>query len=288
MNCRELHSRLDDYFDDRAPPIERAAIEGHTRACESCRAAMAAERVFRERLRDLPVPEPDMARLEATLSSLSEAARLQRRWRRALFGGVPFAAAVVLGIAMTLEIPLQGSGNDDLQVMAVAPATESLALAAAEPPAAAPAEQADTAAPEPEGAADRVEAGEDAAGNRPEMPGLRLELNEVGELHLALESRRSLEEAIFTVMLPEGVELDDYPGQREVSWVGRIESGSNVVVLPLRSKEGKGGEITAHIAHIERQRSATLKMEAETDPPPETEPAPAEPATEPADPLAVM
>lgn len=263
MNCRELDSRLDDYFDGRSSPVERAAVEAHARACGPCRDAMTAEWSLREQLRNLPVPEPDMARLEATLSSLSEAERLQRHWRW-LAGGSSIAASLVVAIALTLEMPPQvGASGEDLRLATSAPAAEPVALAATERPDDEPADRG-TAASE------RTEGGGDVAANhataKPEMPGLRVELNEVGELQLGLESRRSLEEAIFTVLLPEGVELNGYPGQREVSWVGRIEPGSNTVVLPLRAEEGKGGEITAHIAHIERQRSATVKMEVAPPP----------------------
>jgi len=224
VNCPETIRRLDDYFDGCLSPAERAELEGHARACGRCADAVARERALRERLRRLPAPAPDLGRFEQAMAAAAEAEHLQRRKRWMTAGGA-MAAAMVLMIGFGLEPPLE-----DPAPGAIPPLAEVTTPAAAPPSTAV------------------------------EAPRLTMALNEEREIRLALESKHVLEDATFTILLPEGIEIRGFPGLREVSWVDRLEPGTNLLVLPLTARAGDGGEVTAHVTHVERRKSVTVLM----------------------------
>lgn len=256
MNCSEVRNRLDDYIDGYAPPAEHAAIGLHARRCPSCAALLEGERELLARLRGLPVPEPDMRIFSRAIAGAARAEEERERKRRHWnWAGAALAASVVMGLGLGLQATLTGSGEPTTQLLAQDDRNQNTVAGDAMP-------EAQT--PQPTLAA------------RP-TPDIVLALNEERELSLALESQQRIEEATFIVVLPEGVELSGYPGQREITWIGSLESGKNLLVLPLRAQAGSGGELAAHIMHTERRRSLILHAEVIT--PPATPALPVEPVT---------
>jgi hypothetical protein len=55
----------------------------------------------------------------------------------------------------------------------------------------------------------------------------------VKNISLAIDSDRAVSAVTFTIELPEGVELDGYPGQSRLSWQGQLQAGLNRLTLPL-------------------------------------------------------
>jgi hypothetical protein len=90
------------------------------------------------------------------------------------------------------------------------------------------------------------------------VPGLTIALHEVREVSLAIDSPRHLDNAVFSVSLPEGIELAGYPGQREITWTGHLEAGSNLLVLPLKAEAGKGGAIVTSVSHVDHRSTFVL------------------------------
>ncbi len=258
MHCSEIKDRLDDYLDGCSPAAEYAAIGSHARRCAPCADILGRERKLRERLRRLPVPEPDMAVFSRAIAAAARAEdhqrKQQRRWN---LTGAALAATVVLALGLGLKGTLSGGDAPDHPLLADGGQAQEAAAGSitgdAQPLAVLKARPA----------ADIV-----------------LALDEERELSLALESQQRIEEATFTVILPEGVELSGYPGQREITWIGSLESGKNLLVLPLKARAGNGGELTTHIMHTERRRSLILHADVVT-------PSPA-PALLPAEPVTVM
>lgn len=94
MRHEEVRARLDDYLDDSLSPTDRAAIEGHLRECEACRAEAAALAELLTEAGRLPrelVPPKDL--WPAIDRRLEEPRRiLPRRW-------IPMAAAAAVLVA---------------------------------------------------------------------------------------------------------------------------------------------------------------------------------------------
>ncbi|MDZ7803329.1 anti-sigma factor family protein [Thiohalophilus sp.] len=80
-------------------------------------------------------------------------------------------------------------------------------------------------------------------------------------VQLAFHSRQALEDVRLTLQLPEHVEIDGYPGRRELSWQTDLAQGSNRLRLPLilRSNDWQGGELIARLEHANGQREFRIQ-----------------------------
>ncbi|MDX9739790.1 MAG: zf-HC2 domain-containing protein [Gammaproteobacteria bacterium] len=237
MNCGAILSRLDDHLDGYLPPIERTAVEAHLRGCRRCSEALVETRELRRQLRELPVPRPDMRGFSRAIAAAAEAENSRRLRRRTGMAGGALAASLVLALGLGLrDDPIAGDP-------AAGPVPAAMVTQAEHPVPGIHTVSSPAVLPQEE------------------ILALIVPLNEEREISLALESQRRIEEATFTVHLPEGLELAGYPGQREISWRGPLESGHNLLILPIRAQAGVGGDLIARIADAERQRSLTLRME---------------------------
>lgn len=79
---------------------------------------------------------------------------------------------------------------------------------------------------------------------------VQLQPQETKQIQVAVAAPRSMDEVRFTIELPEGIELEGYPGQRVVGWQGRLSQGRNRLTLPVRlTRHADDGELIARIRH---------------------------------------
>jgi hypothetical protein len=83
----------------------------------------------------------------------------------------------------------------------------------------------------------------------------------VKNISLAIDSDRVLQAVTFTIELPEGVELDGYPGQRQLSWQGPLHAGLNRLTLPLLTNhQAREGFLKARIEYAGGDRELVLPL----------------------------
>jgi len=109
MQCPS-ESRLDDFLDGRLAGGEAAEVEIHAEGCTACRHRIAGEMRLRQRLRALPMPEPDMRVFEQAIARAAASAAIRRRWTG---GGWALAASIALVIAVAGYLPRHGSIDQD-------------------------------------------------------------------------------------------------------------------------------------------------------------------------------
>jgi hypothetical protein len=91
----------------------------------------------------------------------------------------------------------------------------------------------------------------------PEPGGLSvitMRLSQPREVSLAFNVPQAINDVTFRIELPEGVELQGYPSQRELVWQDRLNQGRNIMNLKLIAKQGAEGELLAHIKHGDKER----------------------------------
>lgn len=93
-----------------------------------------------------------------------------------------------------------------------------------------------------------------------DIPGLAIALNQVQDVSLVLESDQPMQNARFTIQLPEGIEVDGYPGQRELSWEGSLAQGKNLLVLPVEARSSHGGDLVAVVTYSGKRKNFVLRM----------------------------
>lgn len=89
-----------------------------------------------------------------------------------------------------------------------------------------------------------------------------LELAETSEVTLALSSAEAISGATLTLDLPDGVELDGYPDQRQLRWVASLEKGNNKLRLPLVASQAPRGDLVLKIQHGSKMRTLRIGVRA--------------------------
>ena len=93
------------------------------------------------------------------------------------------------------------------------------------------------------------------------LPGVTMALEEPRTVNLVFSSATALETAMLTVSLPPGVEVDGFPGQREITWETALVSGRNVLPLTLVALSPTGGELLARLEHDSRTRTFRVRLD---------------------------
>lgn len=92
------------------------------------------------------------------------------------------------------------------------------------------------------------------------IPGVSIALLAPSTVNLMFASNEALDDATLTVLLPEGIELAGFPGQREVSWQTSLAPGKNILPLQLVAVSPTGGEVLARLEHKDRNRTFRLRV----------------------------
>ena len=92
------------------------------------------------------------------------------------------------------------------------------------------------------------------------IPGVTIALAEPRTINLMFASRTALDSATLTVTLPDGIELDGFPGQREITWETSLSEGKNLLPLELVALTPAGGEVLARLEHDNRGRTFRLRV----------------------------
>jgi len=93
------------------------------------------------------------------------------------------------------------------------------------------------------------------------IPGVTVALEEPRTVNLVFASATALESATLTVSLPDGIELDGFPGQREITWETSLNEGRNLLPLTLIALTPTGGELLARLEHEDRDRTFRLRVD---------------------------
>jgi hypothetical protein len=68
-------------------------------------------------------------------------------------------------------------------------------------------------------------------------------------VNVVIEARADRADALFTVELTEGLELDGFGEQRRVEWHGQLLRGRNLLALPVRGRAGTTGDIRVSLSY---------------------------------------
>jgi len=93
------------------------------------------------------------------------------------------------------------------------------------------------------------------------IPGITMTLAEPRTVKLVFASVEALDAATLTVLLPEGIEMSGFPGQREVTWETSLRAGNNLLPLKLIATSPYGGEVLATLRHEDRGRTFRLRID---------------------------
>jgi len=93
------------------------------------------------------------------------------------------------------------------------------------------------------------------------IPGVTMALEQPRTVNLVFASATPMDSATLTVILPDGIELDGFPGQREITWETSLSEGKNLLPLTLVALTPAGGELLARLEHDDRDRTFRLRVD---------------------------
>lgn len=94
--------------------------------------------------------------------------------------------------------------------------------------------------------------------------GVTIALHEPRAVQLAFSAEHALQQATLSIRLPDGVELQGFPGQREIRWQTDLARGVNMLSLPLVATSPSGGVLLARLEHGERATEITVPLRVGT------------------------
>lgn len=90
--------------------------------------------------------------------------------------------------------------------------------------------------------------------------GIVIALHEVRTVQLAFNADHELRQATLSITLPESVELQGFPGQREVRWQTDLARGVNVLSLPLVAVAAADGVLLARVQLGDHSSELTVPL----------------------------
>jgi len=93
------------------------------------------------------------------------------------------------------------------------------------------------------------------------IPGVTMVLEEPRTVNLVFSSAIELDDAVLTVNLPAGIEIEGFAGQREITWMTSLQAGKNILPLRLIAMTPHGGELLARLEHDDRDRTFRIRVD---------------------------
>ncbi len=94
----------------------------------------------------------------------------------------------------------------------------------------------------------------------PAVPSVTMALEQPQTFNLVFSSATPLDNATMTVHLPEGIEVDGFAGQREITWMTSLNEGRNILPLTLVATAPVSGELLATLQHEDDDKSFRLQV----------------------------
>jgi hypothetical protein len=92
------------------------------------------------------------------------------------------------------------------------------------------------------------------------ISGVTMALEEPRTVNLVFSSATKLDNAILTVSLPPGIEVEGFTGQQEITWMTSLQAGKNILPLKLIATTTHGGELLATLEHENRDRTFRIRV----------------------------
>lgn len=96
-------------------------------------------------------------------------------------------------------------------------------------------------------------------------PQVRLALNEMRTLHIALDTPEAMPNAQIRVALSGAIGLVGYDGQKEVAWRTSLDRGANELSLPVVVLGAEGGQLVVEVRYGDKRKRFLVDVSAKTN-----------------------
>jgi hypothetical protein len=93
---------------------------------------------------------------------------------------------------------------------------------------------------------------------QPQM--ISVSVNKAQTVRLVFDSQTDIQLVNLSIDLPENVELDGYPGRKELSWNTSLKKGPNILALPILAIGQGQGELLAHLSYGDKSKEFRIVL----------------------------
>lgn len=203
MNCTDIKTHIDDYFDGRLSEAEQWAFDQHVRMCSDCAYNFKVRHMMLQQLKAVDVVEPHADFEKRMFAEVRSRYKDGHRYRFAAGFATAMAASVLLWFVSMIYMPQSMQNEPD--VIAVA-------------------------------------------------------LNDVQTVRLSFDAANDIESVALSIGLPQNIEIQGYPGQKQLAWKTRLEKGQNILALPVMAIDKGQGELVAELSYGDKKQTLRIVL----------------------------
>ena len=100
--------------------------------------------------------------------------------------------------------------------------------------------------------------------SQPQLAELSISLHETRRVRLSFNSPEDMERVRVSLVLPDHVELEGYPGRKQIAWYTDLRKGDNILTLPLSALRSDKGVFTAKVGNGETVKQIQFNLNVES------------------------
>jgi len=223
MHCNQAHEQLDEFLDGHLDDADTLAVSAHLDDCVHCAAEHASREKIQNLLKALPIDKPEASFLNRAIDKAvadSEAAPASPETKRNRR-------------ATDTSRHWLGSGFGNAMAAAFALVFFTAVF---------------------------LMTGESSPSPSNGYPEVVLATDTVTPVKLMFESAEPLQDARLSLQLPVGIELLGYQDRSNLSWTTDLESGKNVLQLPLVGRISGSNQLIAKLEHPKGTKTFQLRL----------------------------
>lgn len=94
---------------------------------------------------------------------------------------------------------------------------------------------------------------------------IHIPLNQSHQVKLLFKSELNLSNVLFSVEVPQHMEISGYNGHQQLQWKGKLKKGKNVLTVPILGKAEKPGYLIMRIQHKGKYKTLKIKLYPNSD-----------------------
>jgi hypothetical protein len=94
-----------------------------------------------------------------------------------------------------------------------------------------------------------------------QLAGVTLAVGAAHTIQMVVNVPSDLAGSTISILLPEHIELDGYPGERQITWTTDLRKGANLLALPVIGMRPGAGTLVARVEHENKRKVFEVGMD---------------------------
>jgi len=94
-----------------------------------------------------------------------------------------------------------------------------------------------------------------------QLAGVTMAVGASRTIQMVVNVPQDLAGSTISILLPEYIELDGYPGERQITWTTDLRKGDNLLALPVVGNRAGAGTLVARVEHDNKRKVFEVAMD---------------------------